>query len=66
MDPFTIASKIDHTLLKPDIATDSIKQLCKEAIEYGFYSVCINSVWLKYEYKFGKSLISEFDKIAKA
>ncbi|SVD39170.1 uncharacterized protein METZ01_LOCUS392024, partial [marine metagenome] len=52
IDSFTIASKIDHTLLKPDIATDSIKQLCKEAIEYGFYSVCINSVWLKYAYNF--------------
>ena len=52
IDSYTIASKIDHTLLKPDIATDSIKQLCKEAIEYGFYSVCINSVWLKYAYNF--------------
>ena len=47
IDPFTISQKIDHTLLKPDADIDNIRQLCQEAIEFHFHSVCINSVWLK-------------------
>ena len=47
IDPSTISRKIDHTLLKPDANIDNIRQLCQEAIEFHFYSVCINSVWLK-------------------
>ena len=33
---------IDHTQLKPDATEDMIVQLCKEAAEYDFASVCIN------------------------
>ena len=47
IDTFTISRKIDHTLLKPDADIDNIRQLCQEAIEHHFFSVCINSVWLK-------------------
>ncbi len=32
---------IDHTLLKPGTTADQIRQLCEEAVEYGFASVCI-------------------------
>lgn len=39
-----LAKMIDHTLLKPDASYDQIKQLCDEAIEYGFASVCVNPV----------------------
>jgi deoxyribose-phosphate aldolase len=52
MDPSTIASKIDHTLLKPDATKENIKQLCDEAVKQKFYSVCINSIWLKDAYNF--------------
>jgi len=38
-----IAKMIDHTLLKPDATYDQIKQLCEEAAEFGFASVCVNS-----------------------
>ena len=38
-----IASTIDHTLLKPDATVTQITQLCDEAREYGFASVCVNS-----------------------
>lgn len=38
-----LASMIDHTILKPEAESDEIRQLCREAIEYGFASVCINS-----------------------
>lgn len=34
---------IDHTLLKADATDKEIKTLCEEAIEYDFYSVCVNS-----------------------
>lgn len=38
---------IDHTLLKPEATSEDIKNLCKEAIEYGFASVCINPCRVK-------------------
>lgn len=34
---------IDHTNLKPDAKESDIEKLCREAIEYGFASVCVNS-----------------------
>ncbi len=37
-----LARKIDHTLLKPDATPADIKDLCQEAKEYSFASVCIN------------------------
>jgi deoxyribose-phosphate aldolase len=37
----SIASYIDHTLLKPTATRAEIIQLCEEAIEYQFASVCI-------------------------
>jgi deoxyribose-phosphate aldolase len=43
-----LASKIDHTLLKPDATFDNIKQLCEEAKEYNFASVCILPNYLIY------------------
>ena len=33
---------IDHTILKPEATEEGVKKICKEAIEYGFASVCIN------------------------
>lgn len=38
-----IAKYIDYTLLKATATPADIKKLCKEALEYGFYSVCVNS-----------------------
>lgn len=37
-----LASYIDHTLLKQDATTEQIIQLCNEAKQYHFASVCIN------------------------
>lgn len=39
----TLASKIDHTLLKPDATYEEIQQLCQEALLYHFATVCVNS-----------------------
>lgn len=38
-----IAPKIDHTMLKPDATSDTIRRYCREALQYGFASVCVNS-----------------------
>ena len=43
----SIAKKIDHTMLKADATSETIKRYCKEAREYGFASVCVNSCWTK-------------------
>lgn len=42
-----IAKMIDHTALKADTQKDQIVQLCQEAKEYGFYSVCVNPTWVR-------------------
>ncbi|WP_211653987.1 deoxyribose-phosphate aldolase [Planococcus alpniumensis] len=41
-----IASLIDHTLLKAEATAPQIEQLCKEAAEYNFASVCVNPAWV--------------------
>ncbi len=42
-----MADYIDHTLLKPEATENDIKKLCKEAVDNGFFSVCINSSYVK-------------------
>ena len=37
-----LASMIDHTLLKPEATQAQVEQLCDEAKQYGFASVCVN------------------------
>ncbi|MGF6190787.1 deoxyribose-phosphate aldolase [Serratia sp. 2723] len=37
------ARYIDHTLLAMDTTESQIKQLCEEARQHNFYSVCVNS-----------------------
>ena len=36
------AKYIDHTLLKPAARKEDVEALCKEALKYGFASVCVN------------------------
>jgi len=42
----SIASLIDHTLLKPEATESDITRLCREAREYGFKTVCVNPYWV--------------------
>jgi deoxyribose-phosphate aldolase len=37
-----IAGYIDHTLLKPEATPAQVEQLCQEAVQYRFASVCVN------------------------
>jgi deoxyribose-phosphate aldolase len=38
----SIASLIDHTLLRPNALYEEIRKVCEEAKQFGFASVCIN------------------------
>lgn len=42
LDAKELAAMIDHTLLKPEATISEIKQLCEEAMQYNFASVCVN------------------------
>jgi deoxyribose-phosphate aldolase len=41
-----IARLIDHTVLRPEATRDDIVKLCREAREFSFASVCVNSYWV--------------------
>lgn len=43
----SIASMIDHTLLKPETKKEQVVTLCEEAKTYKFASVCVNPTWVK-------------------
>ena len=45
--PKDIARYIDHTLLKPHATEEQIVQLCREALEYHFASVCVNPAFVR-------------------
>jgi len=41
-----MASKIDHTLLKAQATEDQFRQLCAEARQLSFATVCVNPAWV--------------------
>jgi deoxyribose-phosphate aldolase len=44
--PADIAAMIDHTLLKPDATRLQIEELCREAAQFAFATVCVNPAWV--------------------
>jgi deoxyribose-phosphate aldolase len=42
----TVASLIDHTLLKPEATASDIRKLCAEARQHKFAAVCVNAYWV--------------------
>ena len=52
-----LASYIDHTLLKPDATRAQLEQLCAEAAEHQFSTVCVNGSRVELAY----SLLDESD-----
>ena len=42
----TLNQYIDHTILKANAVEADIRQLCSEAREHQFFSVCVNSAWV--------------------
>ena len=47
----------NHSLLKPSVTKRDLKQLCDDAIQYKFYSVCVNS----YNVRAAKSFLLKND-----
>ena len=45
IDP-AIAALIDHTILKPEATRADVIKVCREARQYNFASVCVNSYWV--------------------
>lgn len=43
----TLASYIDHTILRPDCQVADIRTLCEEAVRYQFAAVCIPPFYVK-------------------
>ena len=52
-----LASYIDHTLLKPDATRAQLEQLCAEAVEHQFSTVCVNGSRVELAY----SLLEDSD-----
>src|SRR5437867_8251741 len=44
--PSGVAAMIDHTLLKPDATRQQIEDLCREAAQFKFATVCVNPTWV--------------------
>src|SRR5215470_11308181 len=44
--PSGVALMIDHTLLKPDATRQNIEELCREAAQFKFATVCVNPAWV--------------------
>ena len=44
--PASVAAMIDHTLLKADATRQNIVDLCREAAQFTFATVCVNPTWV--------------------
>lgn len=45
--PEKLCKLIDHTVLKAEASQADVEKLCREAIQYNFFSVCVNPMWVK-------------------
>jgi deoxyribose-phosphate aldolase len=43
-----VARLIDHTILKPEATRDEVREVCAEALQFEFASVCVNPFWAKF------------------
>lgn len=41
-----LAKYLDHTILDPMATESDVRRVCDEAVEYGFYGVCIQPRWV--------------------
>ena len=48
IDINNLAATCDHTVLKPETTRKTIEKFCKEAVEWGFASVCVNPTHVRY------------------
>ncbi|MBC7383656.1 MAG: deoxyribose-phosphate aldolase [Bacteroidia bacterium] len=43
----SLALSIEHTNLKPDCTAEDVINLCNEAVEHGFYAVCVSPYFVQ-------------------
>jgi deoxyribose-phosphate aldolase len=41
-----LATLVDHTLLRPEATRAQVRQLCEEALRWGFAAACVHSAWV--------------------
>ena len=46
LTPRQLARHIDHTMLRPEARRADIERVCREAVELGCATVCVNPVWV--------------------
>jgi deoxyribose-phosphate aldolase len=46
LDRSTVASMLDHTLLRPEATREDVERLCKEAAQLGVFAVCVSPSFL--------------------
>jgi len=46
--PLSLASYIDHTLLRSDASIEEVRKVCDEAKKYRFASVCVNPSYIRF------------------
>ena len=46
LTPKDLASYIDHTVLRPEARRADVTRFCEEAVDYGFFSVCVNPYYV--------------------
>jgi deoxyribose-phosphate aldolase len=51
LDRKTLVKMIDHTELSAHSGEKKIADLCSEAREFGFYSVCVNGAYVRYAFE---------------
>jgi deoxyribose-phosphate aldolase len=47
IDASDLARCIDHTLLRPETTPEQIDRLCDDALQYGFWAVCVGPTYVK-------------------
>ncbi|MGO4547656.1 deoxyribose-phosphate aldolase [Paenibacillus sp. 2TAB23] len=45
--PAELGAMIDHTILKADATREEVLQICREAKQYQFATVCVNPGWVR-------------------
>ena len=45
---YSYSKYIDHTVLKPETTRETLQRFCREAMDYGFASVCVNPCNVRY------------------
>jgi len=40
-----LAAAIDHTLIDATASRERVRQVCREAVDFGFHTVCVNPRW---------------------